>query len=71
MLKRVKDAVATKSQAAAKEALTAELESLRDFIKKNPHFVYNSAGGKQTGWKGMREHFTTKRGGKYKYRGPR
>lgn len=71
VLDRVKKAVQAKSQADAKVALTAELKSLKDFIKRNPHFVYNSAGGKPTGWKGMREHFTVKRGGKYRYKGPR
>ncbi|MBL8875873.1 MAG: AHH domain-containing protein [Phycisphaerae bacterium] len=64
VLKRVKKAVGTKSPAAAKAALTAELKDLGKMIKSNQFsgFLYDTVGGKKTGWKGLREKFAAKWG---------
>lgn len=66
--KRLNDAVGNLTGNEAKAALTEELKRLKAFIKKNPHFVYNSAGGRPTTWRGMREQSVTMSRGRYRIR---
>jgi hypothetical protein len=68
VLNKLRKAVANKGPIEAEASLRAELKSLKEFIAKNPHFVYNSAGVKPTGWKGMREMHVKKYKGKYRIR---
>jgi hypothetical protein len=50
-------------------ALRRELKAPKSFIQKNPHFVYNSAGGKNTGWRGMRSFWVERTpGGRFRFR---
>jgi hypothetical protein len=72
ILTKLQTATKGKSGKAAQVALRSELKRLGNFIKANPHFMYNTSGGKRTGWNGMRDYVKAgKRGGAYRYRGPR
>jgi hypothetical protein len=53
--KRLNQAVSSLKGPEAEAALTAELRKMRTFIAKNPDFLYDNAGKKPTGWRGMRE----------------
>ncbi|MCB9844664.1 MAG: AHH domain-containing protein [Phycisphaeraceae bacterium] len=67
---KLSNAVGKLPQAQAQDALKAELKRLGDFIRSNPHFVYNTAGRQPTGWRGMRDFVQFSRG-RYRYRAPR
>jgi len=45
------------------KAIKAELNLLGEFIKSNPHFLYDTSKRASTGWRNMRQ-FVTNIGGK-------